>query len=614
MTVRVTLLLSLLAATGAGLLLAEPATEHADQNESQPAAVASQERSPVDRSPVDLAITPDGERLVVANQTSGTASLVRISDGQVLSEVPCGQHPTAVAISADGKQALVTATYSGELVILAIEGDRLAPLGSVQLGYQPWGVAIDAAARFAYVALADANEVAVIDLEARRAIERIAVGQWPRYLCLSPDGSRLVVGCSGDGGISVVDVAARRKLYDSKFVGLNIGHLIADKSGQYAYFPWMVYADRPITPGNIKEGWVMGNRLARVRLDGQARREAIALDPRGKAIADPHGIALSPDEKWLLVSAAGTHELVGLALYDLPLRPDGPGDHMNGELAADGERLFRIPLGGRPLGMRCDATGQRAYVANYLKNAVQIVNLAERRLEREIPLGSAVEPSLARRGAAIFYDAHRSTDGWYSCHSCHYEGHINAVTMDTRNDGTNGTYKMVLSLRHADRTGPWFWHGWQNDLNAALARSLVETMQGPEPTEEEVRELAAFVGSLAPPPNSRSTPSPELAAQVQRGEQLFHSEAAACANCHSGPYLTDGQVHDVGLGSSYDKYQGFNTPSLVGIANRARYLHHGRALSLDDLLSDLHSPGKVSGTRELTAEERADLVAYLESL
>src|SRR5262249_16732168 len=123
-----------------------------------------------------------------------------------------------------------------------------------------------------------------------------------------------------------------------------------------------------------------------------------------------------------------------------------------------------------------------------------------------------------------------------------------------------------------------------------------------------------FVAALTPPPNSRHTPAPEAAARVQRGQQLFNSEAAACATCHSGPYLTDGQVHDVGLGSSYDKYEGYNTPSLLGIANRAPYLHHGRALSLDDLLADLHSRGKVSGTGELTEEERADLVAYLESL
>jgi cytochrome c peroxidase len=187
--------------------------------------------------------------------------------------------------------------------------------------------------------------------------------------------------------------------------------------------------------------------------------------------------------------------------------------------------------------------------------------------------------------------------------------------MDTKNDGSFGTYKMVLSLRnHLRETGPWFWHGVQNDLHAALAKSLTDTMQGPAPTDDDVKQLAAYLETLDAPPNSRRNPDSSLTEAARRGQQVFESAAANCAACHSGPHFTDGQVHDVGLGSKYDKHEGFNTPSLVNIANRPRYLHHGRALSLDDLLSDLHSPTKVSQTRDLTDAERADLVAYLESL
>ncbi len=567
-----------------------------------------------DRSPVDLVPTPDGRRLLVANQSSNTVSLVRVDDGAVLAEVPCGAHPTAIALSPDGRLALVSAGHGGELCLFECNEAELRAAGSVRLGFEPHGIAVSPDGQQAYVALAGSNEVAVVDLQAKECVGRITVGRWPRYLCLSPDGARLAVGCSGEGGISVVDTQAREKVFDTKFVGLNIGHLAASADGKYAYFPWMVYADRPISTGNIKEGWVLGNRVARVRLDKSARREALALDPRGKAVADPHGLALSPDEKWLVLSAAGTHELVALRMDGLPLRPDGPGDHMKPDLAVDADRFVRIPLGGRPLGLRFDSSGERVFVANYLANSVQVVNLAERRIEREIPLGGPGEPSLARRGEAIFYDALRSTDGWYSCHSCHYEGHTNAVTMDTRNDGSNGTYKMVLSLRNLPQTGPWFWHGWAKDLKGALARSLVETMQGPEPTPQDVEQLAAYLETLAPPPNSWRGPDGSLSEQARRGEQVFRSSAANCAACHSGSYFTDGEIHDVGLASEYDKYDGYNTPTLIGVANRARYLHHGRALSLDELLVDLHSPAKVSGTRELTDQERADLVSYLMAL
>jgi cytochrome c peroxidase len=284
------------------------------------------------------------------------------------------------------------------------------------------------------------------------------------------------------------------------------------------------------------------------------------------------------------------------------------------EIARDAERFFRVPLGGRPMAIRFDAAGERIYVANYLSDCVQVVKLSDRKLESTIRLGGPAEPAVERRGEAIFYDAHRSTDGWYSCHSCHYEGDTNAVTMDTKNDGSFGTYKMVLSLRNLSRTGPWFWHGWQRNLSEALRKSMLDTMQGPAPTDEDVQALAAFLESMPAPPNSHRQTDGALSEAAARGQQVFVSSAAGCANCHQGPYFTDGENHDVGLGSQYDKYEGYNTPSLLGIGNRARYLHHGRAETLDELLSDLHSPEKVSGTRALSDSERADLVAYLKSL
>ena len=64
--------------------------------------------------------------------------------------------------------------------------------------------------------------------------------------------------------------------------------------------------------------------------------------------------------------------------------------------------------------------------------------MVERKIERTIQLGGPNELSLVRKGEAIFFDGQRSLDQWYSCHSCHYEGHTNAVAMDTRNDGRNG--------------------------------------------------------------------------------------------------------------------------------------------------------------------------------
>jgi cytochrome c peroxidase len=305
-------------------------------------------------------------------------------------------------------------------------------------------------------------------------------------------------------------------------------------------------------------------------------------------------------------------------VYNLPGLPfqdyGGPGDHIDAKLLKDPERFFRVPLGGRPMAARFSRDGKSVYVANYMLNAVQVVEPGQRKVVRMIPLGGPKEPSLARRGEAIFYDGKRSLDQWYSCHSCHYEGHTNAVSMDTRNDGRFGNFKTVLSLRNVTRTGPWTWHGWQTDLTAAMRKSLTESMLGREPSTDDVAALVAYLDTLRPPPNPYRNADGSLSEAAKRGAAVFRGKVANCVRCHSGEYFTDGKVHDVGTGERGDVYKGYNPPSLVGCYDKIQYLHDGRAKSLEQALTDDHDPDKVTGNGKLSPQELKDLIEYLKSL
>lgn len=601
--------LGVAAAIGINLDLAgfesQPGTEAAE-----PAGTPAADDGP-NPSPVDLILTPDEQRAVTVNQQTHSLALVDLASGAVLAEADCGERPSHLTLEPSGESVLATAADSGELFRFAIADDRLEQTARLPLGREPRGMAVSPDGRLAYVALSAAASVAVIDLTEWRLVDEIAVGRWPRFLALSPDGTRLAVGCSGDRGVAIVDTELREQLYLEPFAALNLGQMHVSADGQYVYFPWIVYRQFAITETNIRRGWVLASRIARLRLDVKARREAISLDPEGRAVGDPHGLALSPDEQTLVCTAAGTHELLVYRLPGLPFQDSGgPGDHIEPELLKDRDRFDRIELGGRPLAVRYSQHGDRVFVVNSLLNAIQVVDVGERRIEKTIPLGDPVPQSLVRRGEAIFHDAGRSLDQWYSCHSCHYEGRTQAVTIDTRNDGRVGNAKTVLSLRGATETGPWFWHGWSDDLHAAVRQSMIETMLGKKPTDEDVDAVVAYLRTLSPP----AADDVEQSEAAVRGRAVFESEKAGCANCHPGPHFTDGQGHDVGLGSPDDAYPTYNTPSLLGVSRRVLFLHDGRSRSLRDVLTGPHNPSTVTGLGDLTDEELEDLLAYLESL
>jgi YVTN family beta-propeller protein len=587
------------------------------------------------RAPVDLALVPGGRFLLTANQQANSVSLVDIAGRKVLDEYPCGAHPAGIAVLNE-TEALVSCADDGTVHWLALDGGRIAGRHVFQVGMEPIGLAVDPARRRAFVGLAAAAGVVELDLDAREIRQTIEVGTWPRYLALTPDGKRLAVASSGEGRIFVVDVSSSGAsdtpgdsnhdtpgdsnratvLYDEALSGgINLGHMQVSRDGQYVYFPWMIYRTNPIDVRNIQLGWVLASRIGRVRLDGPAVREAISLDVPRLAIADPHGLAISPNEHRLVVTASGTHELLVYRLGDLPfVGTGGPGDLIDRRLLRDRDLFYRIELGGRPMGVAIADDNRTAYVANATRDAVQIVDIEQRQVLGEIATGAPDRESPVFRGMEIFYDGRRSLDQWYSCHTCHYNGGINSRAMDTRNDGSELTFKTVLPLYHVTETGPWTWHGWQTDLPASVAKSFTDSMQGPPISDADTQAVVAYLETLRVPPNPFRQADGTLTPAAERGRVVFESSTAGCARCHHGEYFTDGAIHDVGLGSESDVYQGYNTPMLVGLWRKVRFLHDGRAKSLEALLTDHHAPEKVTGEGSLTEAQRRDLIEYLKSL
>ena len=578
-----------------------------------------------DRSPVSLAVYQGGKRLVTANQTSGSVSLVDTTSRKVLHELPTGDKPAGIAVTADGKTAVVSHWYGYDVAVLKIEGDRLSVLGRIEVGPEPRGVAISNDSKSAYVAVGVSDEIVRIDLSGLKISGRVTVGREPRSISISPDGKTLVTTNARSKSFSVVDLASFKKTRDLVIDGDNLRQSAISPDGKYAYTVNMKNRGFATTKGNIDIGWVVGQRVTRSLISGSddTPYETVSLDPQGLAVGDVYGCAISPDGKHLAISAAGTHEviLLRLDLSPLPWRSNGSRDLLAAELVRDKERLRRIKTGGRPMELAFSPDGKTLYTTNYFENSVQTIDISSGRRTGEIDLGGPSEPSLARKGEVLFHDAERSFNQWYSCATCHADSHTNGLDFDTMNDGWHDystaherSRKKVPSMRRVAKTGPWTWHGWQTSLDEAMIESFTKSMQGTEPSDDEVKEIVAYISSLDYPKNPNRAPDGSLTASAERGKRVFESAKAACNTCHGGPEFTDGKVHDVGLDEPGTRYTGHNPPSLRGAYDKAPYLHDGRAKTLLETLKGDHSPEKVTGLGELTDDELKDLVEYVKSL
>lgn len=112
-------------------------------------------------------------------------------------------------------------------------------------------------------------------------------------------------------------------------------------------------------------------------------------------------------------------------------------------------------------------------------------------------------------------------------------------------------------------------------------------------------------------------PAVNLTDAQRRGKLVFDVKGR-CASCHNGANFTDELLHDTGVAA---KPQGFKTPTLWGIAATAPYFHDGSAATLAEVVDFYDAGFSQRGDVDpemrglgLSAQEKSDLVAYLQSL
>lgn len=280
-------------------------------------------------------------------------------------------------------------------------------------------------------------------------------------------------------------------------------------------------------------------------------------------------------------------------------------------------------------------------------------------------------------GRRLYYDPVLSVDGSVSCATCHAQdlGFSDGRPVSLGVGHKTGT-RNALTVINSAYSDLQFWDGRAPNLEkqaegpmanpVEMAHSLegiVQRLQSNPSYREEfktawgtdqiaiemvTKSIASFERTVV----SGNSPFDRfyygkdkraISASAQRGLQVFiDAKKGNCAVCHTiGPkfaLFTDNQFHNLGVGADMDgkfvdtgRYSQtkdeadmgrFITPTLRNIAQTAPYMHDGSLKTLKDTVdhyigggnSNPHLDKEIHALDFLTADERADLLAFLNSL
>ena len=558
------------------------------------------------RRPVAL-VAAEG-LLFAANRDAGTVSVIDPVRAGVAEEVEvAGRLSDMTAVGGGAvRSLLVTDVAGGSLVRLERQGASLRVAGRVDVGVSPVSVCVAPDGGSCFVALLWPRRVAVVSLGDVMRVERtVDLPFAPREQWVSPDGSALVVADAFGGNVAVIDLPAGRVRALRSLPGHNIRGITASTDGGELLFSHLVLDEAlETTSSRVSWGGIVAGMVRSVALGhlleapggataGQVptpvtRWSVFPTGEQGRGGGDPGEVIVTKDGT-VLVALSGVNEVA-----------------VRGR---QGVTLQRLAVGRGPTSLAASPDGRLLYVANTFDDSVSIIDLHAWAVVRTMPLGERAPLTDVQRGEMLFHDARLSLDGWYSCHSCHTDGHTNNLRNDNFTDSSFGTPKRIPSLLGTGVTRPWAWDGSVVDLEDQGGKSILGTMHGQTKgaSPQNVKALAAYLRSLPPPPSVEAARGTLDLDAVRRGKEVF--EALDCARCHAPPAYTAPRTYDVGLPDERGKAR-FNPPSLLGVGQRDSLLHDGRARTLAEVFTRFKHPDG----DEPPAGELEDLLAFLRSL
>jgi len=633
----------------AGLLLALAWPRSATG--ADPAVGQAAPAGPGGRSSSAVAMTADGDLLLVVNPDSNTLTLVDAAAGAPLIELPVGTDPRNVTVDDLGGRAYVANRGSATVTVVDLAAREV--VGHVVVGQRPYGVVVSPDGERLYVAEQGVDRLAVLDTASMQPVATLAVADRPSGLAVTGDGRTLFVTHLLTNTITVLD-APRHLLYLPLILKAAPSlerDAVSPSTSQPSSVPM---SGLPMLRSSIRL-WPDSNLVQSLALSSDGRR---AYVPHTRSNTANRALTFDTTVFPLvsLIDVATRQHLVGEQLNLDTLDPPGVGLPFDAAVTPDGGELWvvnaasndvtvvdltsgrraaHVEVGDNPRGVVLSPDGATAYVNNTLAGTVSVIDAAAYTVTTVITVTDIPLPPVLLNGKRLFHtsnDPRLARDQWISCNTCHFEGEHDGRTWFFGFAGLRNTTSLLGMIE----TYPLRWSGeWDESADSEFANrkenfgaglidgemncslSPADCVDHPPNMGRsyDLDCLAAFIDGLSvdlSPHHARGEP---LSAAEQRGQVLFNDPELGCATCHPAPLYTDQRMHDVGTAGADERIgPAYDTPTLRGLYDSAPYFHDGSAATLYETITR-PSPGNEHDVRALLSEaEMEDLIAFLEAL
>jgi YVTN family beta-propeller protein len=301
-----------------------------------------------------LAAQLSAATLIVGNKAEATASLIDLGTGKVVATLPTGEGPHEVAVSPDGRWALVANYGTRErpgatLTVIDVPAARVARTVDLGEHRRPHGVEWLDGGR-ALVTAEAGKALLEVDVAAGKVLRAISTGQEVSHMvAATPGGKRAFVANIGSGSMTAIDLAAGKKLAD-----------VATGAGAEGI---------AVTPDG-RHVWVTNREAGTLTAVDASTLEVVATV---ECPGFPIRAKVTPDGKHVLVSNARNGDVAVVSTADRRLERRVA---MGIEAATtEGRLLGAFGASPVPIGIVIAPDGRRAWIANSNADKIAVLDL-----------------------------------------------------------------------------------------------------------------------------------------------------------------------------------------------------------------------------------------------